>query len=300
MTKGNTFSALSDELADLIATAGSHVVQVHGARRRPATGTVIGPDLVLLADHALEREEELRVATPDGRTLAADFAGRAPGADLAALRVPNLGVEPARAGNGKVRVGNLVVAVGRSWRGNVSAATGIVAGIGGPLHTAHGPAIDEVLRVDVDPRPGLSGGPLIDASGDVIGIMSVGLMRGAPLAIPAAIAWRIGQELAAHGRIRRGHVGISTQPVRIPPGQRAGRNQEAGLLVVGVGSGSPADRAGLLVGDIIVGFDGRRIDDAEELIGQLTADKIGKSFSVELVRGAALKAIDVTVGEHKA
>jgi S1-C subfamily serine protease len=253
-----------------------------------------------VADHALEREDDLHISMPDGRKLGAAFAGRAPAADLAAVRVSDLGVEPARVSKRVARVGNVVVAIGRTWRGALSATAGIVGGIGAPVRTGHGPAVDEVIRVDVGLRPGFSGGPLVDATGDVVGIMTAGLMRGAPLAIPAVVAWRIGDELSAHGRIRRGHLGVSTQPVRIPPAQRAGRDQEVGLLVVGVGADSPAARAGVHVGDIMVGFGGRRVDDPEELIGLLTADRIGATVPVEVVRGAGLTVIDLTVGEHGA
>jgi S1-C subfamily serine protease len=300
MTTGTLLSTLSDEIASVVAHMGESVVRVQGGRHRPATGTVVERELVLVADHVIEREEDLRVGAPDGQVVAARFAGRDPSHDLALLRVPGLDVAPIAVAAVPPRVGQIVMAVGRSWGGGLSASLGLIAATGASIRTAHGPNVQEVIRPDMNLRPGLPGSPLVDSRGGVVGIVTTGLVRGTPLAIPSAIAWRVGRELAAHGRIRRGHLGISTQPIRIPANQRAGRAQEAGVLIVGIGPATPAEKAGLLVGDIVVGFERQAIGDPDELLVKLTADLIDRAATVEVIRGTAIRTLEVIVGEYGA
>jgi S1-C subfamily serine protease len=295
----NLLAALSDGMADAVEKIATSVVRVHGRRRRPASGVIYAPNMVLTASHALEREEDLTVGTSDGRTLAARFVGRDPSTDLAALRVEDLELEAAAPAEGEVRVGQLALAVGSPGRGEgPRASLGVVSSVGGPMRTWRGPRLERYIQTDATPYPGFSGGPLVDARGSVLGIMTTGLARGAALAIPAELAWRVAKSLEERGSVRRGYLGILSQPVRLPDGQRVGLTQRGGLLVVGVEDGSPAGRGGLIIGDILATLDGQPVEDTEDLLVLLTGERVGREVEVKVIRGGELRTLQVSVGER--
>ena len=292
-------AALSDGMADAVEKIGSSVVRVNGRRRRPGSGVVYAPDTVLTASHVLEREEDLTVGVGDGRTLPARFMGRDPSSDLAALKVEGLDVEAATPAEGSARIGQLALAVGSPGRGEgPRASLGVVSSVGGPMRTWRGTRLERYIQTDATPYPGFSGGPLIDARGGVLGIMTTGLARGATLAIPAEIAWRVARTLEERGSVRRGYLGILSQPVRLPDGQRLGLTQRGGLLVVGVEDGSPAGRGGIIIGDILATLDGQPVEDTEDLLVLLTDERIGREAQIQVVRGGELQTLRVTVGER--
>src|SRR6266699_1267114 len=247
--------ALSNQMADAVERISQALVLVNGRQRQPASGIIYAPDLVLTADHVLEREEDLTVQSHDGRTLPAQFVGRDLATDLAVLRVANLGDTIAVAAEEQARVGQLTLAVGQTPGDGPMASVGIVSTVGGPLRTGRGVALERYIRTDAIPYPGFSGGPLIDAQGAVLGITTTGLVNSATLAIPSDIAWGIAETLAQQGFIKRGYLGISSQLVQLPEAQRDGRTEDHGLLIVQVDEGSPAQKGGLLLGDILVTLD---------------------------------------------
>jgi S1-C subfamily serine protease len=289
---------LSNQMADAVARAGAALVMVNGRPRQPATGIVYAADLVLTADHVLERDEDLSVETPDGRTLAAQVVGRDSTTDLALLRVSGLNIEPLAAAESPARVGQFVLAVGRPNSGGPMASLGIISAVGGPLRTRQGGLIEQFIQTDATPYPGFSGGPLIDSKGAAVGLLTTGF-GGVALGIPIAIAQRVAATLAQHGAIKRGFLGISSQPVQLPEGQRAGLSQDRGLLVVRVESGSPAARGGLLVGDVLVSFDSQPLHDTDDLQTLLSGERVGASLPVGLIRGGQQVTAQVTVGERK-
>jgi serine protease DegQ len=293
-------SALSDGMADAVERIEPKVVRVNGRRRRPASGVVYAPNRVLTASHVLEREEDLTVGTHDGRTISARFVGRDPSTDLAVLRVEGLDAEAATPAEGDTRIGQLALAVGSPSRGEGPRATlGVVSAVGGPLRTGRGTKLERYIQTDATPYPGFSGGPLIDTRGNVLGIMTTGLARrGAALAIPAGVAWRVAKTLESRGTTKRGYLGILSQPVRLPDGGETGQAQKGGLLVVGVEDGSPADRGGLMVGDIVATLDGRPVEDTDDLLSLLSGERVGSPVSVGVVRGGEPRELNVTVGER--
>jgi S1-C subfamily serine protease len=291
--------ALSNQMADAVERVTPSLVIVNGRQRQPASGLIYGLDLVLTADHVLEREEDLTIQTHDNRTLPAQFVGRDLGTDLALLRVANLGLAPAQATAETVRVGQLVLAVGRTPNDGPMASTGVVSTIGGPLRTGRGTILERYIRTDATPYPGFSGGPLIDAQGGVVGILTTGLVNGVALAIPMDIAKSIADTLAKQGYIKRGYLGISSQLVELPVSQRAGHNQENGLLIVKVDENSPAQQGGVLVGDIVVALDGHVINDSEALQLLLVGDRVGRAVPVEVMRGNTLQTLSVTIGQRE-
>lgn len=297
----NLLVALSRSMADAVEKAGAATVLVDARRRYPASGIAIAPDRILTADHVVERDEDIRIVLADGSQLSASVAGRDPGSDLALLRLERGAATAAEQAVQEARIGQLVLALGRPSREGIQASLGVVSAIGGPVRSGRGGLLERYIRTDAIPYPGFSGGPLVDSDGRVVGLNTSGLGRGASLAIPAALAWSIAENLAQHGHIRRGYLGVRSQPVGIPSAQQRalGRDQASGLLLVGVEEGSPAEAGGLIVGDIIVGLNERPVVDPDELAAGLVGEVVGKPTPVEILRGGQRTILSVTIGERK-
>jgi S1-C subfamily serine protease len=295
----STLGSFSEALADVVASAVPQVVQVQG-RRRPASGVVYAANSVITTARALGRDDHLKIRTADDRTLDAELAGWDPATGLAVLRAAGLGVTPASAGEARPRVGNIVVALARSWSNAITASIGIIAIIGGPLRTGRRRSIEEVIRTTAPMHDGFAGGPLIDTSGRVIGISTASEIRGLGVVIPAPIAWKSAAEVLQHGSPARGFLGLAGQQVRLTERQATDVARERGLLILGVTEGSPAGQAGVLVGDILLDFDGRAIESPEELLDLLSGDRVGRSITARLLRGGAVQELAVTVGKRPA
>jgi S1-C subfamily serine protease len=291
-------SALSNQMADAVERARPALVLVNGRQRQPASGVVFAPEHVLTADHVIDREEDLTIETDDGRSLPAQLAGRDPVSDLALLKVAGLALEPATPTNAPARVGQIVLAVGRPSSNGPMASLGIVSAVGGPLRTSRGVLLDQFIQIDATPYPGFSGGPLLDPTGAVIGILTTGLINGVPLVVPAAAAWRTAEMLAQQGHIKRGYLGVSSQPVELPEAQRAAGGQATGLLIVRVEPDSPAARAGLLLGDVLISIDGRPVADTDDLQAHLSGDRVGATVPVEVIRGGTPHSLSLTIGQR--
>ena len=296
----STLVTLSNDLADAVAAAAPSVVQVQG-RRRPASGVVFASDVVLTTVRAIGRDDHLRVRTPDGREIQAELAGWDPATHLAVLRAPGLETPPATVAaeaDDTARVGHLALAVARSWSNALTASAGIIAVIGGPLPTGRGRSIDRIIRTTAPMHGGFAGGAFIDTTGHVIGIATAAEIRGLGVVIPAAIAWRAAHDVLEHGRPTRGYLGVACQTVRLTERQRDGNTPEDGLLVTGVTPGSPADTAGVIVGDIIVSFDGQSIASPDGLLEALVGDRVGRAVTLRVLRGGTPQDLTVTVGER--
>jgi len=288
-------------MAEAVAKAGAATVLVNARRRFPASGIAYSANMILTADHVVERDDDITVVLPDGSELKATVAGRDPGSDLAVLRLERAAASAAEPAPQDPRVGQLALSLGRPTQEGIQASLGIVSAIGGPVRTGRGGLLDRYLRTDATPYPGFSGGPLVDSAGRVIGVNTSGLARGASLAIPVGLAWQIAETLAKHGRVRHGFLGVRSQPVTIPAAQQKalGREQSSGLLLVGVEDDSPAEASGLLVGDIIVAIGGQPVTDADQLLASLVGDVVGKPVQVQVLRGGQATLIQVTIGERK-
>jgi S1-C subfamily serine protease len=295
MDTGNLLGRFSGQLAALVAGAADGVVQVRGRHARPATGTSIGDDRILVAAHAVDADGDIAVRA-SGVKAAGRLLGFDPATGLAVVQVP--GLTGSLSSGPPARVGEIVIALGRTWSGALAASTGIVSVIGGPLRTGRGTSIEEVLRADVRVHPLGAGGPLLDVEGRVVGLATGGAIRGTPLFIPAAIAWAVAQTITSHGTIKRGYLGIGAQPVRLPSAQRGAGQQDTGLVVVGIAPQSPADAAGVLVGDVVMGFDGTAVQVHDDLLALLTPDRVGKTCRLDVIRGTERRGLDVVVGEH--
>ncbi len=287
MSDTKSLSAFSDGLAAAVEAASAFTLLVDARKRYPASGIAYAADLVLTADHVVTRDEDIRVGLPDGKRLAATLAGRDPGSDLALLRLSEKALTPAKTDKGPARVGQIVLALGRPSEAGVQASWGIVTAIGGPVRTWRGGLLEQYLQTEATPYPGFSGGPLINAAGEVLGLNTSGLTRGAALTIPAGAAWAIADSLDKHGTVKRGYLGVRTQPV------------ETGLLVLWLEKDGPAEKGGLLVGDILTKVNGQSLRDADDLFAALTSETVGKKTDVEILRGGQPQTLKVTVGERK-
>jgi S1-C subfamily serine protease len=297
----NPLIDLSAAMAAAVEKAAAATVTVDARRRMPASGVAYAADLILTAEHVVERDEDIQVGLPDGSRLAAAVAGRDAGSDLALLRLEKPVAAVAQPAAQPARVGQLVLALGRPGSEGIQASLGVVSAIGGPVRTGRGGMLEQYLRTDAIPYPGFSGGPLVDAAGNVIGINTSGLARGAALTIPAALAWSLAEALKTHGHVRRGYLGVRSQPVEVSAAQQEAlaRQQETGLLLVGVEKNSPAEVGGLLVGDIIVGIAGQPVADPDELAASLVGSVVGKLTPIEVLRGGMPAMITVTIGERR-
>jgi S1-C subfamily serine protease len=298
----NPFIAFSDAMAQATAKAGAATVMVNARKRMPASGVVFDAHLILTADHTVEREDGIQVQFGDGSEFTARLAGRDPASDLAVLRLDNPAAAVAEIAPQDAQVGQLALALGRPSSGGIEASLGVISAIGGPARTQRGGLLERFLRTDTIPYPGFSGGPLINAAGQVLGINTSGLTPGSAITIPVSVALPIASSLALHGQVRRGYLGVRSQAVELPEASRQalGRTQETGLLLVGVDRDSPAGAAGLMVGDILVGLAGSPVSDPDSLASLLTGEVVGKPTAVEILRGGQPMVMNVTPGERKA
>jgi S1-C subfamily serine protease len=322
---------LSDALAATVKATGSSVVRVEARRRLPASGIIWSSDgVIVTAYHVIERDENISVGLPDGQSVPATLVGRDPTTDLAVLRaqvptpsgaqapttsgaqaptpsgaqVPTPSgaqapgpTQPTLANLDNLHVGHLVLALGRPGR-TAQATLGIVSALGESWRTPAGGQIDRYLQTDVVMYPGFSGGPLVDAAGQVLGLNTSALLRGMSLTVPTPTLSEVVQTLLTHGRVRRGYLGVGAQPVRLPAGLGQQLGQETGLLLISVEPGSPADQGGLLLGDTIVAFDEQPVRHMDDLLALLSSDRVGETMPVRIVRGGQVQELKVVVGER--
>jgi serine protease DegQ len=290
-------TSFSNQLADAVAVAAPSVVQVQG-RRQPVSGLVYAGNVVLTTARALGRGDGLHVRRDDGNMLDAELAGWDPTTSLAVLRVAGLETRPLIPAASVARVGQLALAVARSWSNVVTASAGIVSIIGGPLRTGHRRAIDQVIRTTAPMHDGFAGGAFLDTSGALVGIATAAAIRGLGVVIPASIAWKTAATVLEHGSLKRGFLGLAGQPVALTGTQHGVVGRERALLVVGVTDESPASAAGVLVGDILLEFDGHEINSPEELLDLLLGDRVGRAVPLKVLRGGGMVEFSVSVGER--
>jgi S1-C subfamily serine protease len=291
-----TLAALSNDLADLSANNASSIVQVLGARR-PASGVIHGEDTIVTTARALGREDGLKVRINDADPIDADLAGWDPATGIAVLRTrAKLNVAAPPIAQAEPRVGQIVVALGRSWSHALTATAGIVAIVGGPLRTGRRREIPRVIRVTAPMHEGFAGGGVFDAAGQLTGVATAAVIRGFGVAIPAAFAWTTAARVLTTGG-SRGFVGVAVQPVHLPDAQRTDA-RERGLLVVGVTSGGPADTAGIIVGDVVLDFNGTPVQSAEDLLDRLTGDQVGQRVHVRTLHGGVVRDVEVVVASR--
>ncbi len=291
----SALAELSTQLAGAVETAGKSVVAIHARRRIPSSGILWRDGVIVSAGHTVKSDGDVQITMPDGESATATIAGRDSATDLIALRVKGVRAQPAAmAGEDSLRVGSLVLAVGRPGR-SVTASFGIISAVTEGWRTWQGTRVERALRLDLAIYDGFSGGPLVNASGAIVGVDNSALARGTPVAIPAPVVDRVLDEILEHGHVRRPFIGVAVQPVALSAALTR-QHQLAGtaLLVTSVAEGSPADKAGIFVGDVLIKANGAALDRPTDLLDALAAVTAGESVNLALLRGASLKSLSVT------
>ena len=290
---------LSQAIAETVEAASKGVVQVEARSRMPASGVIWSDDgVIVTAHHVVERDENIGVGLPDGSSVSARLVGRDPSTDLAVLQAETAGLGPSVwAGPEALKVGHLVLGLGRPGK-NIRATLGIVGAFGEGWRTPMGGQLDRYLQSDVVMYPGFSGGPLVDASGQVLGINSSALVRGVAITVPTPTVQKVVEAVLAHGRVRRGYLGVGAQPVPLPAAAGEQLKQETGLLLVSVEAGGQAEHGGLLLGDTIVELAGHAVRHLDDLQGLLSGDRVGSTVPVKVLRAGEVRELSVVVGER--
>jgi S1-C subfamily serine protease len=300
--------ALSNNLADAVEQAGRCVVAINarasyrGASltRMSSSGIHWRQGIVVTSDETIKREEDITIGLPDGRTVPATLVGRDPSTDVAVLKLQNVELPVAELGDtSTLKVGHLVLALGRGSESGLSASMGVVSTVGGAWRSYYGGSIDQFVRLDLTLYPGCSGGPLVDATGRVVGMNTSG-PRHTVLTIPTSTINRVVDQLLHKGRIARGYLGVSMQPVRLPETLKTTLNLSSvgGVIVVNVESNGSADKAGLLIGDVLIAIDGTPVNDTSDVLAMLGPQSVGKTLNVQIIRGGELLEVAIVPGER--
>jgi S1-C subfamily serine protease len=291
----NLLDSLSSELAAAVDSASTSVVQVH-AGRRAVTGVVFDTDHILTLGRILH-DDATAVRRADGQTFEGKVLGQHAATGLAVVHATGLGA-PAATTADEPCPGHVALAVGRTWSGGVFSALAPVAVVGGPLRTSRTTEIARVVRVGLAPHGALTGGALVNGAGRVLGVLTAVAIRGTTVVIPAALAWAAARQVVAQGGARQGFIGVSSMPVALSAHQRA-EHRERGLLVMRIAPDGPADVAGVLVGDVIVGFGGAPVAEIDDLLTLLRGNRVGQAVALLVVRGRSVEALTVTVAERR-
>jgi S1-C subfamily serine protease len=291
-------TSLSDALAAAVERVTPSIVRVDVRQRRSqGTGVVWAEDgLIVTADHVLERGEDVEVVLPDGKILAADIVGRDPDRDIGLLRIGAKSLTPIAHG-ASPRVGHLVLAIGRVNE-RLMATIGLVNAVRPAGKRTNTGA--SLVQTDALLYPGFSGGPLLDAAGRMVGMNTQKNRSGAGMAVALDAVCETADAMLSGGRVKRGYIGVVTQVVALPASFRdpLGLAQSGGLLISSIEPGSPAEEAGLFLGDVLIGLDGHLLQDAKDLRMVLTPDRVGDKLAASIIRGGQLKEVALPIGER--
>jgi serine protease Do len=293
--------SLSNDLARLVEEFQSGVVAVHAHHRYPSSGVHWRPGIVVTADHTIRQDEDIQVTLADGKTVPATLGGRDAGSDIAFLKVDGIDAPAIGTGeNDSAKVGELALVLGRSADSGPNASMGVISAVSGPWRTWRGGRLEQYVRLDATLFPNSSGGAVLSCRGRVLGIATSALSRIAGLAIPAATVNRVLDTLIEKGRLPRGYLGVGVQHVAIPEAFRTNLSvpNETGVMVVNVEAGGPADKAGILLGDVLISFGATKLEGIEDLQSVSDSGVVGKSVQVGVIRAGGLKEVTVTVGER--
>ena len=292
---------LSNEFASVAEKVGNSVVAVHARRWMPTSGIEWKKGVVVTVHHGVRRDEDIQVLLGPGRAVSAKLAGRDPSTDIAVLRMEEgFSSAPQLGESTSLRLGHLVLALGRTRRGDLVASSGIIGGISGEWRNRRGGQLDQHIRLDLALYPGFSGGPLLNARGEVVGINTRGLAHGRAVTVPVATVNRVVEELLNKGHIARPYLGVAMQPVEVPDNMRSKLPAETrvGLLVTHVENGAPAEKAGVLLGDVVFELGGKTVEYVDAIQDSLAAAKIGDVLQVRVLRAGEIKPVSITLGER--
>ena len=293
--------ALSNALAQATDRAAASAVAVHTEARGSSSGVLWRPGVIVTAEHALRRDEDIQITLPDGRVVSATLAGRDASTDLAVLKCAEATSAVSETSDpSAIKPGSLALVVGRTRASGPVAALGAVSLVVAERRGWTGAALSPYIRLDIGLQPTAVGGAVMDPSGGVIGVATPRFARFGAIAVPAPTVNRVVDTLLQKGRIPRGYLGVGLQPVRLPDALRKTlkRDDKTAAIVLEVEPEGPAHKAGIVVGDIFVALAGHAVTRLEDVHGQLGAESIGKSLPLKFVRGGALQEASIVVGER--
>lgn len=293
---------LSNALAQATDRTAAAAVAIHTEARGSSSGVTWRPGIVVTAEHALRRDEEIHVTLPNGKTVLATLAGRDPSTDLAVLKCAEATAAVSEFGDpAALKPGSLTLVVGRTRASGPVAALGVVSLVAPERRTWTGASLAPYIRLDVSLQPTASGGAVIDAHGRVIGIATPRFGRFGVIAIPAPAVNAVVDTLLQKGRIPRGYLGVGLQPVRLPDALRQSlqHDEKTAAIVLEVEPDGPAHKAGIVIGDIVVSLAGHSVARLEDIHSQLHAAAIGKPLALKFVRGGAVQEATVVIAERR-
>jgi S1-C subfamily serine protease len=279
--------------------------RVNQRPRSSASGFIFTPDGFLLTNsHVVHGAAKIEVTLADGRHYVAELIGDDPETDLAVIRIGAANLVPAPLGDSRsIRVGQLVIAIGNPYGFQYSVTAGVISATGRSLRARSGRLIDDVIQTDAALNPGNSGGPLVTSRGEVIGVNTGAALPAQGICFATAIetAKFVAAALIRDGEIKRSFIGLAGQNVPLPRKvvRHYGLPVGSGVLVASFEADSPAQRAGLAEGDVIIGFDDRPVSGIDDLHKLLTGERVGRKSSITVIRGTEKLALEVTPGQVK-
>jgi len=298
----NTLNALSHDLAHVVEQVSPSVVAVNARRHLSSSGVYWRDGIIVTAAHTIRRTDEISVIVASGQSVVATLAGVDPSTDLAVLKIDNPELSPPLFGDAsQLKVGHVVLAVGRGVQRGLNATLGIVGVLSGSWRTWRGGLIDQFIGLDLVLHPGAAGGPLTDTHGRVLGINTLGLSRSMALTIPVSTVNRVVTHLLEKGHMGLGYLGLGMRPIPLPENLKSTLNLSAdsGLIVVTVEPDGPGSKAGVLFGDVIVALEGTAVSNIRDLQAFLEPESVGKTIPVSIIRGGKPIEINVTIGERR-
>lgn len=291
---------LSDALAQMTERAARSTVAVHGEARGSASGVVWRPGVVVTADHALARDEEIQLTLPDGRVVPAALQGRDPATDLAVLKCEAAETPPEFGDSAVLKPGSIALVVGRTRASGAVAALGVVSLVATDRRTWTGATLAPYIRLDLSLQPTAAGGIVLDARGRACGVATPKFARFGATSLPLQTVGSVVDTLVEKGRIPSGYLGLGLQQVRLPEAlrQSLARSEKTAAIVLEVQPDGPGHQAGLVIGDILLSLGGQPIAQLADIQSQLHGAAIGKPVAATLVRGGALQEARITVGER--
>ncbi len=292
---------ISSEFSSAAEKVGGSVVAVHARRWLPTSGIEWKKGVVVTVHHGVQRDEDIKVLLDGGHATSAKLVGRDPRTDIAVMRIEERSsIAPQLGDSTSLRLGHLVLALGRTRRGDLVASSGIIGGISGEWRNRRGGQLDQHIRLDLSLYPGFSGGPLLNARGEVVGINTRGLAHGRAVTVPVATVNRVVEELLEKGHIARPYLGIAMQPVEVPENMRSKLPSQTrvGLLVVHVENDGPAEKAGMLLGDVLFEVGSETVEHVDALHDSLATATIGDVLQLRVIRAGEIKPVSIKLGER--
>jgi S1-C subfamily serine protease len=292
---------LSDALVQSTDRAAATAVAVHTESRGSSSGVIWRPGVVVTAEHALRRDEEIHLTLPDRRVVSGTLAGRDPSTDIAVLKCAEAATAISKFGDvASLKPGSLALVVGRTRASGPIAGLAVVSLVVAERHTWAGASLAPYVRLDIGLQPTAAGGVVIDAHGRAVGMATPRFARFGAIAIPAPTINRVVDILLEKGRIPRGYLGVGLQSVRLPDALRQSlkRDEKGAAIVLDVEPNGPAHKAGIVIGDILVSLAGRAVTGLEDIYSQLHGEVIAKPLALKFIRGGAIQETNIVVGER--